>query len=130
MIKTFKQFESAQPDFKKIMDDIRKEFSEEFINNYIYQNFSEYCGIEEMEDNGYDDEAKYYREMGAGGNGLEHDMLNLMWEHIKEKYGINLSGNEYEDLRYDLDYYIKEYFPYYYFVDYRKKNDLTINWDL
>lgn len=130
MIKTFRQFESVQVDFKSIMDDIRKEFNKEFIDTYIYDHFSEYCDSEEMEEDGYDDEAKYYRETGSGGNGIEYDLLNLMWEHIKKKYGINLSDKKYDDLTYDLDYYIKENFPSFYFVDYRKGNELTKNWDL
>lgn len=130
MIKTFKQFESVQVDFGAIMDDIRKEFSKEFIDTYIYEHFAEYCDVEDMEEEGYEDEVKYYKEMGAGGNGIEYDLLNMMWEHIKDKYDINLSDKKYDDLTYDLNYYIKENFPYFYFVDYRKKNDLTKNWDL
>jgi hypothetical protein len=129
MIKTFKQFESVE-NLTEIMEDVKNEFNLEYINMYIINHFQDYCDDEEMEENGYEDPVKFYKEMGAGGNGIEYDLLDEMWNYVKEKYGIDLADKKYDDLTYDMNYYIKEHFPYFYFVDYRKKNDLTKNWDL
>jgi hypothetical protein len=110
----------------EIMNIIKKEFDEFFMKQYVYDNFLNYCDEEEMEEAGYDDYYSYYTEEGAGGNGLEYDILELMWKYIKEKFNIDLSedSKENEDLRYDLDYYIKSFFPYYEVKDYRKENDI------
>ena len=126
MIKNFRQFESQDTsiNIEDVMTDVKNEFNEQFINLYIMEHYSEYCDDEEAEEAGYDDQATYYKEEGAGGNGIEYDLINEIWEYIAEKHNINLSENKYEDLKYMIDYYIKEFFPHFYFVDYRKETDV------
>ena len=136
IIKKFQLFESKKEGIKeqteKIMKDISNEFDGEYIEQYVLDNFANYCDMEDMEEEGYDDPYKYYTELGAGGNGIENDLINDMWEYIKENYDIDLSNDDYTDLRYALEYYIKEYFPHYYFKDYRIKSNfdkLLDDWD-
>ena len=126
MIKNFIQFESQDMsiNIEDVMTDVKNHFNEQFINLYIMEHYSEYCDDEEAEEAGYDDQATYYKEEGAGGNGIEYDLINEIWEYVAEKYDINLSENKYDDLGYMVDYYIKESFPYFYFVDYRKETDV------
>lgn len=109
------------PNFDIIMNDLKNHFDKEYISQHIYNNFAEYGDDEEMEEAGYTDQLEYYKDM-VGGNGLEVDLINEMWEYLKEK-GIDLTDEKYEDLRYEIEYYIQEHFPNYYFVDYRKKSD-------
>ena len=124
MIKSFGQFESAQSEeFTDVMGDIKNHFNGDYINMYILDNFNNYCDEEDMEETNYDDPIKYYKEEGAGGNGIEYDLIDKMWKYLKEKHNIDLSEDKYEDLRYSIDYYIKDNFPYFYFVDYRKESD-------
>ncbi len=138
MIKNFKQFESQEtPDVDVIMTDVKNHFDVKFIDFYIMEHYSDYCDEEEMEEAGYDDQVAYYKTEGAGGNGIEYDLINDIWEYIKEKYEINLSENKYEDIRYAIDYHIKDFFPNFYFVDYRKETEtqkmmksLGNNWNL
>jgi len=108
-------------DIDKILKAIKKEFNEDYIKSYVYNNSSGYVDEEEMEVAGYDDMYEYYTEEGAGGNGLEYDLIEEMRIWAEEKFKIkDLVGVE--DFRYGLDYYIKEFFPYWYFVDYRIKS--------
>jgi len=108
-------------DIDKILKAIKKEFDEDYIKSYVYNNYSGYVDEEEMEEAGYDDMYEYYTEEGAGGNGLEYDLIEEMRIWAEEKFKIkDLVGVE--DFRYGLDYYIKEFFPYWYFVDYRIKS--------
>lgn len=134
MIKKFNQFNLIEEskEFKNIMDDIKKEFNEDYIKMYIVNNYHNYIDDEDVEESDYDDPVEYYIQEGAGGNGIENDLINLIWEYVKDKYNIDLSDNKYEDLRYDIEYYMQEIFPHYYFVDYRKDTDfnkLSKNWD-
>ena len=126
-IMNFKQFESkyeslsdieSNPEFDKIMEDIRIYFKPWFIDEYITYNFDDYCDQFDMEEEGYDDMVKYYKNEG-GGNGIEYDLIQQMWDYIKEKYNIDLSDVKYINLKYSLDYYIKENFPYFQIKDYR-----------
>jgi hypothetical protein len=125
MIKKFKEFESVEPkeDFSEIINSIKTNFNEDYINQFIMEHFYDYCDDEEMIEAGYDDQAKYCRETGASGNGIEGDLITEMWDYLKDAFNINLSDNKYEDIKYALDYHIKDFFPYYYFVDYRKETN-------
>lgn len=127
MIRNFEQFGN---DINNILKDIKEKYNEDYINQYIQENFYEYCDDEEMEEHGYDDQVSYYKEMGAGGNGIEYDLIQQIWDYIKDKYNVDLGDKQYNDLRYSIEYHIKDFFPYFEVIDYRKKNDLTSNWDL
>ena len=107
----------------EILKAIKKEFNKDYIKSYVYNNYSGYVDEEEMEEAGYDDMYEYYTEEGAGGNGLEYDLIEEMRIWAEEKFKIK-DLIEIEDFRYGLDYYIKEFFPYWYFVDYRIKSDV------
>ena len=107
----------------KILEAVKQEFDAEYIKNYVYTNADNYIDEEDMKEAGYEDVYEYYTNKGAGGNGLEYDLIGEMTDWAEEKFKTkDLVENE--DFRYGLDYYIKEFFPYWYFVDYRIKSDI------
>lgn len=112
----------------KILEEVKKEFNLEFIKFYIENNYADYLEeeeLEEFENSEYDSMFDYYALEGIGGNGFEGDIMTMAGDWAAEKFGI--TDDELwsdDDFRYGMDYYILEHFPTYYFVDYRKKNDL------
>ena len=112
----------------KILEKVKEEFNEEYIRYYVNNNYADYLEeeeLEEFENSEYENIFDYYALEGIGGNGFEGDLTNMMGEWVEENFEIDgdkLWDNE--DFRYGIDYYMLEHFPTYYFVDYRKKNDL------
>ena len=112
----------------KILEEVKKEFNLEFIKFYIENNYADYLEeeeLEEFENSEYDSMFDYYALEGIGGNGFEGDIMTMAGDWAAEKFGI--TDDELwsdDDFRYGMDYYILEHFPTYYFVDYRKKNNL------
>lgn len=107
----------------KILNAVKKEFNEDYIKSYVFDNGNNYVNDEEMEEAGYEDMYEYYTKEGAGGNGLEWDLIGEMVKWAEEKFKVEDLYNI-DDFKYGLDYYIKEFFPYWYFVDYRIKTDV------
>lgn len=106
-----------------IFNDIKQKYNIDFINNYIINNFDQYCDERDMKDEGYTDKISYYKEIESGNNWIEYDIIQQIWDYVKLKYNINLLYKEHENLKYDIEYYIKDIFPNFELIDYRYKKN-------
>lgn len=102
-----------------IFNEIKEKYNVQFIEQYIIDNFNQYCDEQDMIDEGYTDKVLYYKEIQSGNNWLEYDIIQNIWDYVKLKYNINLLYKEHENLKYSIEYYIKDIFPNFELVDYR-----------
>lgn len=118
---------------KEILEAVKKEFDEEYMRFYVENNYADYLeeeDIEKFEESEYINIFDFYTQEGIGGNGFETDIMTEIGRWASEKFEISEDELwENEEFRYGIDYYIQEFFPYHYFVDYRKKSDLEILMD-
>lgn len=111
-------YKPTNDDFDGIISDIRLNFDPSYINDYIVYNFDKFCNVKEMEEAGYTDEVKYYKEF-VDSEDIEDAITEEIWEYVVDKYGIDFDLAEYEDLKFLIDYYIQENFPFYSVSDFR-----------
>lgn len=104
--------------FEGIFEDIKINFDPSYINDYIIYNFDKFCSRAEMMESGYTDEIKYYKEY-SDSEDIEDAIIEEMWEYVVDKYGIDFDAIEYQDLKYLIEYYIQENFPFYNVCDLR-----------
>lgn len=105
-------------DFYGIFGDIKLNFDASYINDYIEHNFDKFCNVKEMEESGYTDKVKYYKEF-VDSEDIEDAITEEIWEYVVDKYGIDFDLAEYEDLKFLIEYYIQENFPFYNVSDFR-----------